>query len=282
MRLPTTGGGAKLLLPLILFCLVTPRGARAQQCEHEAQRTGSGATGGVERVLVIAHAGSLEVTGRAGATQATARGRACASDADDLAELTLQVRRDGSTLVIEANDPDDNRHMGNHYAYLDLVVEVPQGMAVRIEDGSGDLRVAGVGAAVLHDGSGDLIASDIRGDLRIDDGSGDIEVSNVAGSVEIDDGSGDVEIVDVRGSVGIEDGSGDARVRGVGGSVRVEDGSGEIRIVEVTRDVLIDDDGSGSIRVDGVGGDFTVDNDGSGDVSYTGVQGRVSVPDEDD
>ena len=258
------------------------RAQRAGKCAHEAQRTGASATAGVERILILAHAGSLDVTGRTGVTNATARGRACASDADDLAELNIRVRREGSTLVIEATDPDDDINWRNgHYAYLDLTVDVPHGMAVEIEDGSGDMTVAGVGAARLHDGSGNLRANDVRGALYINDGSGDIEVARVAGSVEIEDGSGEIDLVDVRGSVVIEDGSGDVRTRDVGGSVRIEDGSGEIRITQVVENVVIDDDGSGSIRVEGVGGDFTVDDDGSGDVSYDDVRGRVSVPDDD-
>lgn len=280
MNVMPNRGRIMLALPAALFCLVLPRSAAAQ-CQHEAQRTAAAPTSGVERVVVIAGSGSLEVTGRAGVTQAVARGRACASDADRLREIDIDVRREGSTLVIEALYPDESFRMGNRYARLDLTVHVPEELSLRVEDGSGDASISGVGETRVDDGSGNLAVRDIGGSLTVEDGSGNLEIAGIAGDVEVDDGSGDIRMSDVRGAVRIGDGSGNMRIRGVGGSVRVEDGSGEIRIAEVTRDVLIDDDGSGSIRVDGVGGNFTVDDDGSGGVSYDAVQGRVSVPRDD-
>ena len=273
--------GALALLPVALFCLVVPRKAAAQECEHSADRSATSALSGVERVHVIAGSGSLEVTGRSGATGLAARGHACASDRDDLDDLRLEVRREGSTLVLEAKYPDeDHIQFGNEYARIDLEVDVPQGTSVYIEDGSGNLRFSGTGATRVVDGSGEMIGRDIRGALEIEDGSGNIEITNVAGAVEIEDGSGEIELQQVRGGVDIDDGSGDVDVREVE-SVRVSDGSGEIRLVTVTGNVLVDDDGSGSIRVEGVGGNFTVDDDGSGSVDYTNVSGRVSVPDDD-
>ena len=281
MRIPSLGRGAVLLFPLILFCLVLPRRAAAQECEHAALRSGTLSMDGIQRVRVVAGAGSLELTGVAGAGEVRASGRACASGADDLAEVVIRLRRSGSTAEIEVLYPEDHIQFGNHYAYLNLEVVVPQGVSVRIEDGSGNLTVSGTGRTEVSDGSGNITARDIRGDLRIEDGSGNIDVEGVAGSVGIDDGSGEVEIADARGSVAVEDGSGDVRVRGVGGSVEVEDGSGDIRITQVIRDVRIEEDGSGSIRVEEVGGDFTVDDDGSGSVIHAGITGRVSLPDDD-
>lgn len=269
--------GALALLPLAIFIL--PRGA-AGQCEHGADRTAMSALTGVERVHVIAGSGSLEVTGRAGATGMAARGRACTSDSEYLDDLRLDVRREGSTLVVEAMYPDDNVHFGSYYARIDLEVDVPQGTPVVIDDGSGDLRFSGTGATRVTDGSGSLSGRDIRGSLEIEDGSGDIELVGVSGAIDIEDGSGEVDIQQVRGAVQVDDGSGDIDVDGAQ-SVLVSDGSGEIRVANVSGNVTVDDDGSGSIRVQGVGGNFTVDDDGSGDVRYTNVTGRVSIPDDD-
>jgi len=275
-----TSGRTALVFPLVLFCLALPRGAAAQDCEHSADRSATGSMSGVERVHVIAGSGSLEVTGRAGATALTARGRACASERGDLEDLRLDVRREGSTLVLEAMYPEDRHEFGNYYARIDLDVDVPQGAAVYIEDGSGNLTFRGTGATRVSDGSGELRGSDIRGALVVEDGSGNIDLNGVAGSIDIDDGSGDIEIEEARGAVEIDDGSGEIRVRSAE-SVRVSDGSGEIRLANITGNVTVDEDGSGSIRVEGVGGNFTVDDAGSGDVSYRDVSGRVSIPDDD-
>ena len=276
MRKPSIPG---LLVLLPAAILILPRGAAAQ-CEHGADRSASSELSGIERVRVIAGAGSLEVTGRAGVSGMTARGRACTSERDDLDDLRLDVRREGSTLVLEAMHPDRNVRFGSYYARIDLVVDVPQGTAVVIDDGSGDLEVRGTGATRIDDGSGNMIVRDVRGALEIEDGSGNIEIAVVAGAIEIDDGSGNVELEQARGSVEIGDGSGDIRVNGAQ-SVRLSDGSGEIRVMNVSGNVTIEEDGSGSIRVEDVGGSLTVDDDGSGDVRYTNVTGRVSIPDDD-
>ena len=269
--------GALALIPVAI--LILPRGAQAQ-CEHSADRSATSALMGVDRVHVIAGSGSLEVTGRAGATGMSARGHACASEREDLDDLQLDVRREGSTLVVEAMYPDHDVHFGNHYARIDLVVDVPQGTSVVIEDGSGDLEFSGTGATRVNDGSGNLRGRDVRGALEIEDGSGDIELIGVSGAIGIDDGSGEIDVEQARAGVEVDDGSGDIRVSGAQ-TVRVSDGSGEIRVSNVVGNVTIDDDGSGSIRVDGIGGNFTVDDDGSGDVRFTNVTGRVSIPDDD-
>ena len=275
-----TSGRIAALFPMVVFCLALPRGVAAQDCEHSADRSATGSMSGVERVHIIAGSGSLEVVGRAGATALSARGRACTSERDDLEDVRLDVRREGSTLVLEAMYPENHVQFGNYYARLDLDVDVPQGAAVYIEDGSGNLTFSGTGATRVNDGSGELRGSDIRGALIVEDGSGNIDLSGVAGAIEIEDGSGDIEIEQARGAVEIDDGSGEIRVRSAQ-SVRVSDGSGEIRLATITGNVVVDEDGSGSIRVEGVGGNFTVDDDGSGDVSYRDVSGRVSIPDDD-
>ena len=259
MRNPSVRGSAALILPLILFCLVSPRSAAAQQCEHEAQRSETVSMAGIERVDIDAGAGDLRVEGRPGLAETRVRGHACASDAGRLADLGIRTTRRGSTLHVEALYPENRMSIGNDYAYLHMSVELPEGIAVRVDDGSGNSTVIGTGALQLHDGSGNLEVRDIRGSVRIVDGSGNIELERVAGSAEIEDGSGNIDVVEILGSL------------------EIEDGSGEIDIAGVRDDVDIDD-GSGSVRVREVGGDLDVD-DGSGTVRHSGVRGSVSIDD---
>jgi hypothetical protein len=125
---------------------------------------------------------------------------------------------------------------------IDLDVTLPSYVALRIDDGSGSMRVTGV-----------------RAPVRIDDGSGSITVSDV-GPLTVDDGSGSIDISDVNGDVDVRDGSGSLEIVGVAGSVRI-------------------DDGSGGIRVERVSGDLTVDEAGSGPVSFGDIEGRVELED---
>jgi DUF4097 and DUF4098 domain-containing protein YvlB len=189
------------------------------------------------------------------------RGKACASDADLLDEIELDVRREGGSIVVRANVRDSDRRRdwrNNEYARLDIVVEVPAGIAADIDDGSGELDLSNLGAVRINDGSGTISASDLAS-VRIEDGSGEINLSDISGAVDIEDGSGEIEL------------------RNIGGNIDIEDGSGEIDI-RVARQGIRISDSSGGIDVADVGGDFVVDNDGSGGIAYDNVRGRVDIP----
>jgi hypothetical protein len=228
------------------------------ECRHSATREANVDAAAATRIFVSAGAGSLRVEGKPGLRQARLKGTACASDRSLLPEIELTAGRIGGDIRVHAND--QNLELGNReYARLDLVIEVPEGLAARIEDGSGDLGLSGLGAVSVIDGSGSIIADDILGSLDIEDGSGELIISGVRGDVTIADGSGEIDVHDVQGRVDIRD------------------SSGEVKVTKVARDVLISDS-SGGIEVDDVGGAFTVRNDSSGDIEHRGVKGGVRVP----
>lgn len=130
----------------------------------------------------------------------------------------------------------DGRFWGNDQGSIDLEVDMPAGLALSVNDGSGSIDI-----------------SDVAGFVTIDDGSGSIIVSNV-GRLNIDDGSGSIKVSAATGDVSIEDGSGGITVRQVGGNVIIDDGSGGIDVADVEHDVTIVDDGSGSLSISDVRG----------------------------
>jgi hypothetical protein len=240
------------LTGLAAAALILPSAARAQRSgddtpEFSAPRKATVDARGARAVRIEGAAGVLRVVGVEGRDDVRVRGVARADRRDDLAGIRLEARREGDAVVVRADvaeeDGDDRgRWRGGWSARaLDLVVEVPRGIAARVEDGSGDLSVDGVGAL----------------DLR--------------------DGSGGVEITDVA-SARVEDGSGSIRVRGVRGDLRVRDGSGSIEAERVGGTFTVEHDGSGSIDARSIDGDFVVERDGSGGITHGGVVGRVSVP----
>lgn len=214
----------------------------------------------VKLVRIDASAGSLEVLGSA-TRSIGAGGEACASTSSRLDGIELTSERRGDEVLIRV-DIDSARGLffSRTYAYLDLKVELPEGMAVEIDDGSGEIDVTNVG------------------ELDIDDGSGSITVTR-SGPTRIDDGSGSIALTDIAGDVSIEDGSGEIEIDGVTGNVRIDDGSGSVEITNVGSDVIIEDDGSGSIRVTDVKGDLRVGDHGSGGLSFDRIDGKVSVRD---
>lgn len=194
---------------------------------------------------IDAGAGSLEVVGVDGADsirvvatiQVEERNEDRARELiEDRAILTLDRRGRSGELVAKF----DNGWWGGSGA-IALEIEVPRGLQLAVEDGSGSMKILRTG-----------------GDLMIDDGSGSIIVEGV-GAVVIDDGSGSINLEDAAGDVRIVDGSGSIRVQGVRGSVTVDDGSGSINVSDVDYDVIIEDDGSGGLNVTDVRGDVVAD-----------------------
>jgi DUF4097 and DUF4098 domain-containing protein YvlB len=248
---------------LALAAAAPATGQERERCAHEATRTATLAVARGGRLDLEAGAGSLEVRGRRGLQEVRLQGRACAATEALLRAVTVESRVANGIVHVAARYPESRGFDWNDsYAYLDLVIEVPAGLAVSIEDGSGSVVLDGVGDVSIEDGSGDLRITSVAGRVTIDDGSGNVVIGGVGEDVEIDDGSGDVRIEGVRANVMVEDGSGEIDIRDVTGTVRVSDGSG-------------------SIRVEGIGGDFIVDEDGSGGIRHGGVRGRVRIPDED-
>jgi len=234
--------------PILAFAtlmILSPAQER-RECAHEAERAATLAVSAGDRLHVIARAGSLRVEGRPGVREVRVRARACASSADLLDQLTLETGRSGSEIRVEAAEVKDEgfRLFGRSYALLDMVLEIPEGMEARIEDGSGEAEIIGIGALRMEDGSGELILRGIRGSIDLEDGSGEVTIDGVEGNVTIVDGSGELDI------------------RGVTGSVMVSDGSGSIHVADV-------------------GGDFTVRADGSGGIEHRDVRGNVSIPSKD-
>ena len=250
-------------------------------CSHSAARRVTSPVSGVSRVVIHGDSGFLKVDGMAGVTQIVADGKACTSDDDFLSRMTLTMRRAGSDLHITADIPDKTVIFGFFSARLDFSVSLPAGLPVVIDDDSGWIKIANVGATTIDDDSGAIEARNIRGDLTIHDDSGAIDVDTVTGNLIVEDDSGEISIRNVTGSVEIEDDSGAITVANAG-SVRIrEDDSGAIVIQKIKNDVTIDDDGSGGIDVADIGGNFTVAHKSSGGIEHARVAGRVKIPERD-
>lgn len=230
--------------------------------DYSAPRSGSADAKGANLIEVRARAGTLEINGVEGLTQVRVKGIARASDEDDLDEIKLTVERRGTRVLIIADIPQhDGKWSNNTNRALDLIIEVPRGAALDVEDSSGELEIRNVGALDLDDSSGDIELDNIAGALRIEDSSGEIRVNNVRGDIRVDDSSGNINIRDVTGRVVIDD-----------------DSSGDIDIIDVSGSVEVENDSSGDIDVRRVGGHFTVAHDGAGSIRHSGVKGEVRVP----
>lgn len=165
---------------------------------------------------------------------------------------TMSVRSDGT--FGDGNGRGDRvriRGRGNGLeAWADLVVEVPAGRTF---------------AAYL--GVGEMEATGVSGDVRLDTGSGNVTASDMSGSLEVDTGSGSVTVRRVEGSLGVDTGSGGVEVSGVvGDEVELDTGSGRVRASDIDAQRFAVDTGSGSVDLAGVRAPTVLVDTGSGSV----------------
>ncbi|HET7562765.1 MAG TPA: DUF4097 family beta strand repeat-containing protein [Rhodanobacteraceae bacterium] len=299
--------------------------AAADSCKFSAPRNAELDAAGLKSLLVQIGPDDLVLHGEPGASKVVVRGTACASSQDRLQNVKLEAVRHGDTASVIAHADEHGIHIslfGGSYAYLKLDVSVPQTLAVKLQEGSGDAHASKLAALDATVGSGDLKVDGIAGQLGLRVGSGDVEASDVgslnvsavgSGDVSVDGvhgdaqvgsiGSGDFGVSNVKGNATLGSlASGDAKLATVGGSVSVQSvGSGDLQILGVTGNVSVGSVasgdievkqvggnvhagsvGSGDFNVNGVAGDLSVGSVGSGDVSHHGVKGKVSVPRDDD
>jgi hypothetical protein len=262
--------------------------ASADDCAFTAKRDLDLPAAGVKQLKLQTQAGDLRIVGVPGLASVELRGKACASSAEQLEQLTLQHTAGAGRLDVNTTAPGEKEFklFGSSYAYIDLEVRMPQALALELADSSGDVEIADAGSIELTDSSGDIKIRDPRGDVRVRDTSGDIDIKEAQGAITIaSDSSGDIEIDGARRDVVVEDdSSGDIEIDKVGGNVRVgRDSSGDIKIRHIAGSAEVGSDSSGMIYADDIKGDFKVGSKSGGrsSIEYADIGGKVSVPDHD-
>ena len=225
---------------------------------------------------VDAGAGKLVIRGSDGTNEVRVEATLCASHEDRL--RALDVTLEDGRLDTDYPRRGGGWFGGNRYARIDLVVMVPAGTNLRVDDSSGSVEITGVGDVNISDGSGSMTIRGV-GTVAIEDGSGSLRIEDVAGDVTVEDGSGSVRIDNVTGTVTVEDGSGSVRIRTVGGDVRVTDGSGSTDVSAVGGTVRVAG-GGGSITVRDVDGDLIVTDTRRSRIRYSDIRGKLDLPAE--
>ncbi|OFE18924.1 hypothetical protein BA895_01820 [Humibacillus sp. DSM 29435] len=192
-------------------------------------------THAVTGIRVNGVAGDVEVSGgaRAGTVELTRR-LPEGSDPSSPAGETWE----GSTLVIDADPGCGPLVFG---CSADYTLRVPDGTAVTVDDGSGDLKLGGaLGVVDVKTGSGDITADDVKSEaVAARSGSGDIDLglAQAPGRLTVTSGSGDVELTVPSNdtyAVDLTRGSGDDEVTVTNDpasprKVQIQTGSGDVK-----------------------------------------------------
>jgi len=248
---------------LLGACLISTS-LQAWNCSYEKNIDQTLELVNSEKLSILAGAGDLEVIGVKDSTVASIKGRVCTSKEEWLDQSSVETQGGShAEIIVQLPDTDGGWSLtGQRYAYLDLVLEVPDGIPLFIKDSSGDVEIDGVGELDIKDSSGDLEIEDITHSVTLSDSSGDIVLRGIGGNVTVEsDSSGDIRGTDIEGSVLV-----------------IRDSSGDIRFKDVGEDFIVESDSSGDITANMIGGDFQVLSDGSGEITSNKVSGEVIIP----
>lgn len=311
-----------MLSGLALFVLLAaPTGPLERKTRH-LEKTAAGGR------PVRLRAESAELTVRAGTgteVKVTADLEFASRDKQWMAAIDqrfdVAIREAADGLEIEPTGPvqDDSWGDGDFFRFevnrsydLRIVLEVPKGTRLDLDNRYGDVTVTGVeGALAVALTSGDLTAANLRGGAEIDNRYGDVELSDVEGDLVLEAGSGSVEISNLAGGARLENQygnlvlsrvtgpveiavtSGEVEVREAGGAVSVKDTYGAVTIEDATGDVTVSTQSSpirlarigGRVKIDGEYGSVEVSEvagpvevvSGSGTVKVTGAAREVSI-----
>ncbi|MBB3276972.1 MULTISPECIES: hypothetical protein [unclassified Pseudoxanthomonas] len=272
-----------LSLPVlaVAIAIAAPAIAAEDNCKHTEPRQLDLDIGDAKAVVFDVASHDLKLVARSGNHHGL-RGRACASDAKLLPQLSVTQRREGDKLVVllRREGRSQGIFFSKNYAYLELDGSVPDNMPVQLKVGSGDAEVRGAAIVSADVGSGDAVIRETRGLVAFDVGSGDVEVDGAGSLKGISIGSGDAQARHVRGPVSIGTiGSGDFDLEDGQGRVEIESiGSGDAELSRIGGDVVIGSVGSGNVGAREVRGGLSVRSVGSGSIDHSGVAGTVSLP----
>jgi DUF4097 and DUF4098 domain-containing protein YvlB len=242
----------------VLVVLFLPVFAFAESIESTQQLDLS--IKGIQSIHIICGPGSLDVFGVEGGDRikVTAAVKISGITQNMLQDfldkhVLLSLKKHNRKAVLHSDFKNQNLVKAD--AKIDLTVEVPKSLDVKIDDGSGSIFVTDLASNLkILDGSGSIEIRMTAGPISISDGSGKIELMDITGNLEVKDGSGKINIGRVRGNVHVVDGSGSMTIKDIDGSLTVTDGSGSIEISDVTQNVFIKDAGSGILDIEGVKG----------------------------
>ncbi|NNK48177.1 MAG: DUF4097 family beta strand repeat protein, partial [Gemmatimonadetes bacterium] len=150
-----------------------------------------------------------------------------------------------------------------------------RGRKVKIREAGGgldahadlDIRVPDGRTLLVYLAAGEVVVTNVNGDLTVSSGSADIRSSGTSGRLVLDTGSGDVTLEEARGDMKVDTGSGDVVARSVsGGDLKVDTGSGDVMGSSVVVGELSVDTGSGDVSFEGVEATVFSADTGSGDV----------------
>ena len=189
---------------IVVMVVLMVADAQASGCKFERLLDQTLDVSGSQLLAIAAGAGELEIVGISGLYEVKISGKVCVSEKrwQDQARLETHSGERAEINVVLPEVDSGWSYWGSKYAYMDLVLEVPEGLALQLSDSSGDIKIENISGLSLKDSSGDIEIRNAAGLVEIEDSSGDIDVRGLQGDFTIiHDSSGNIRGSDIDGNV---------------------------------------------------------------------------------
>jgi hypothetical protein len=171
-------------------------------------------------------------------------------------ESKIVADRTASALILRMDFPQGGRQRGT------LKLKVPSRLHVRVEPGSGILKVTGVAALEVAGTRGEATLRRIPGKVEISHRGGEVEIEEV-GSLEFIGRAGTLKVAGVKGDTSIKmEQGGEMTASGLRGAVDVEGRNTDVELRDLSGasgPVRVNVNG-GSLEVEGLESDTRIDS----------------------
>lgn len=203
-------------------------------------------------------------------------------------ELKMIIDKDEQKLSISTNRSEfKRRRFETHFK-----ISVPASMGIEVKNSYGQVKVSKVGNADIINSHGEIIASEIDGELAIKNSYEDVKVEKVKANCQVESKNSDVTIYDVEGDVKIDHRYGKIRLENVSKNVEIEgyhtsifgqNLNSEVEVVTSYENIILMDVGpakitgsQASVELDGVKGQLEITHR-YGRVQLNNIQGNLHV-----
>jgi hypothetical protein len=174
---------------------------------------------------------------------------------DQLKELVVTIKQDGSSVIIDV--PEPNGVVINKSAFIDFVIEVPRETAVNLDVKSGNLDISNLADNTdLHSSFGSITLTGLqKGRLSATSESGSITIKDIMSDdqpVELSSDFGSIDLTDTRTS-----------------KVTVSTKNGEVKFASV--------ESSGPIVVTNEFGEINLEETGGESIDITSKNGSINL-----
>ncbi|MCA0756297.1 DUF4097 domain-containing protein [Paenibacillus sp. N4] len=162
-------------------------------------------------------------------------------------------------LTLAAKSED--KPIDNDAVSIDYVLQVPDGMKLRIDNEEGTVHIAGIRGDVDADSYGGLMeVADVTGNVKVAASYGDLLLSGITGSIDLENLYGEADIEQAKGDVTLMSRSGYTNMSGIEGKIAVDSENGSLHVRETTGQVEVAGRAT-AVQLEGIRGDMKITAD---------------------